>query len=264
MNTQWKEIESSAAVRVAVIGVLAILALFLFAETISVVQNFGTSANPPTNTITVSGDGKAAAVPDTASISFGATATAADVATAQKKITDIVNAALASVKQSGVTDKDITTSSFNVSPHYTTPSCPPGVFCPNTSSSVSGYDVSETIEVKVHDTTKVATILDGLAKANVSNVNGPNFVVDDPTVIQAQARGQAIDKARQQAQTLAQQLGVHLGKVVSFSDSTNGNPGPQPMFKGAGITAAADSVAPSIPTGQNEYTDSVSITYSIY
>jgi uncharacterized protein YggE len=258
----WNELMGTTAVRVAVIGVLAILALFLFVETVSVSQNLGTSSNPPTNTISVTGEGTATAIPDTATISFGATATGADVATAQAKITGIINTALASVKSAGIGDKDVMTTSFNVSPHYTGNVCVPGALCVNTGPKVSGYDVSENVSVKIHDTSKVAAVLDGLVKANVSNVSGPDFVVDDTQAAQAQARGQAITKAEQDAQRLAGQLGVHLGKIVSFSD-TNSGIAPRPMYKAEAMMATGASVAPSVPVGQNTFNDSVTIVYQI-
>lgn len=260
-------------IKAAVVGVLAILSLFLLSQTINTVQNFGVSTGAPTNTITVTGEGTATAIPDTATISFGATATGADVATAEKNVTDTINSALASVKAAGVPADDITTTSFNVSPHYTNTACPEapvasggavetiGIICPPNSTQ-SGYDVSEEIQVKITDTTKVATILQGLSAANVSDVSGPNYVVGDPSAVEAQARGQAIQKAQADAQVLAGQLGVSLGKVVSFTDNS-GSSGPEPMFA-TNAAASSAAVAPSVPTGSNTYTDDVSITYEIH
>ena len=256
-------VRASRSVRYTATAALGLLALFLLVESIAALQSIGNYTNPSPNTITVSGEGTATALPDTATISFSAMATAADVATAQAQVTKTVTAALASVKAAGVSSDDITTTSFNVSPHYTSPSCPPGVMCPNTNSTISGYDVSEDVNVKVHDTTKVSAILDGLAKANVSNVSGPNFVLNDPQAVQAQARGIAIQKAQQNAQTLADQLHVRLGKVVTFSDNNNGG-GPVPMMAKAEGVATSDAVAPVVPVGQNTYTENVSVTYEIY
>lgn len=249
-------------VRIAIVGTLCLLSLYLLVLTISTVQNFGTSANPPTNTITVTGEGTATAIPDTATISFGETATGADVATAEKNVTDTINAALKGVKAAGVPDSDITTTSYNVSPHYNNSVCPPGILCPNVSSTQSGYDVSETIQVKITDTSKVATILGDLATANVSDVSGPDYVVGDPSAVQSQARGQAIQKARANAQVLAGQLGVGLGKIVSFTDNSGGSTAPRALFA---ENAASGAVAPtpSVPVGNNTYTDDVSITYEI-
>lgn len=254
----------NSGIRVAIIGTLAILSLFLFAETVSVVQDFGHSANPATNTITVDGVGMASAVPDTATISFGASETSVQVMDGETKVTAKINAALAALKKEGIADKDIQTDSFNVSPHYAPPVCPPGVMCTNSANAPSGNDISQNVTVKVRDISKVSAVLASLTGANMTNISGPNLTVDDPDKVKNDARAQAIQKARAQAQVLAGQLGVHLGQVVNFSE--NGNQ-PYPMYGGmavAGKAMATDSVvAPSVPTGENEYTSNVSITYEI-
>ena len=256
-------VRASRSVRYTATAALGLLALFLLVESISALQTVkGYSAPYPGNTITVSGEGTANAIPDTATVSFSVNATANSVTDAQSQVTKVVNAALASVKAAGVTDKDVTTDSFNVSPHYTSSVCPPGIMCPNTDSKITGYDVSENITLKIHDTSKVSVVLDGLAKAAVSNVSGPNFVVGDTQAVMAQARAQAIQKAQVDAQKLAAQLGLHLGKVVSYSDSDAGS-NPQPMYKAE--TMSADAVAaPTVPVGQNTYTKDVSITYEVH
>ncbi len=266
MNESWKEtiVKASRPVRLAAAAALSMLAVFLLVATIDGLHNWGQPDSNGPDTITVSGTGTATAIPDTATISFTASATAADVATAQKTMTDTVNAALASVKSAGIEDKDVTTSSYNVSPHYVSSSCGPGLLCPNYGTKTSGYDVSETVTIKIHDTAKVADVLSGLGKANVSNISGPDFVVDDTQKVMQQARQQAITKAQADAKVLAQQLGVHLGKVVTFSDGGNG---PQPYYKTMSMGATADAVAPehaTVPVGQNEYTDTVSVTYEIH
>ena len=62
---------------------------------------------------------------------------------------------------------------------------------------------------------------------------------------------------------LAKQLGVHLGKVVSFSE--NGGITPYPMYASGAVmkSQAMDAVAPSLPVGQDETSVSVTITYEI-
>jgi uncharacterized protein YggE len=263
-NGPWSGTGLGIAIRVAIIGVLAILALYLFALTIATVENFGTSANPPTNTITVTGEGMATAVPDTATISFGGTATASDPSTAETQLTNTLKSAIATVEGEGVPASDVTTSSYNVSPHYSEPTCAPGVMCPAVSSSASsGYDVSETVTVKVTDTSKVSKVLGDLARANVTDVTGPDLEVGDPSAVQSQARGLAIQDAQKQAQVLASQLGVHLGKIASFTDNSSGGI-VRPMMATAGV-AESDTSAPdpSVPVGNNQYTDDVSITYEI-
>src|SRR6187551_809643 len=110
----------------------------------------------------------------------------------------------------------------------------------------------QTIMVKVRDTNTTGAILDGLAKAGVTNVSGPNFTIDDEETIKAQARAKAIDDAKAKAEVLADQLGVRLGRIISFNESGNY---PSYYAKAEMMNAAGDMAqapTPSLPTGENK------------
>ena len=251
-------------VRIAFTGVLAILALFLLAETITIAKNFGRSSMPATDTITVQGSGQATLAPDVARISFTVQNTAATVVGAQTATTEQANAALEYVKEQGVAEKDIRTISYNISPQYSYPNpCLPGSSCPAYGSpKITGYQVSETIQVTMRDLATVGTMLGGLGKLEVQNVNGPDFALDDPTAGYDAARADAIANAKAQAKLLAKQLNVHLGKIVNFSESSGGY-----LYTiaygmgGDGVLSKAET--PNIPAGENTYNASVSVTYEI-
>jgi len=237
----------------------------LLSQTILAAENFGRPSTPATDTITVQGDGKATLPPDVARISFTVENTAVAVADAQAATTKQTNAALDFVKKQGVADKDVTTLSYNIAPQYSYPNpCVSGVFCPAYSGSpkVTGYQVSETIQVTMHDLTAVGALLGGLGKLSVQNISGPSFTLDDATAGYDAARADAITKAKTQATLLAKQLDVHLGKIVNFSESSNDIR--YPMYSmGAGVTSAKAESTPNIRTGENTYNASVSITYEI-
>lgn len=261
----------NGGVRVAIIGTLAILALFLFVQTASVAQNIGRPGNPATDTITVNGQGSASIAPDIASISFTVEHKETTVAAAQKKTTDQTNAAIAYLEKQNIDKKDVRTTSYNIYPEYSSETCvcPAGsYYCPpcRTNSTITGYRVSQSIEVKVRDLDATGTIIGGLGEMGVQNLYGPNLTLDDPAAGYNAARADAIAKAKAQAHILADQLGVRLGRIVSFSESSGG------YFYGKAYPAAleaygrggdASAPAPEIPTGENEYTAHVSITYEI-
>ena len=104
-------------------------------------------------------------------------------------------------------------------------------------------------------------MLGGLGKLEVQNVNGPAFALDDSTAGYSAARYDAIKKAKEQAKILADQLGVRLGKVVNFSESSGGYPYPMMAYGLGG--ASEKSAVPDVPVGENTYNASVSITYEI-
>lgn len=267
MNSNpFHDIFDNGGVRIALMGVLGILALFLLAQTITVAANFGRPGVPATDTVTVQGSGQATLPPDVARISFTVENTAATVADAQAATIKQANAVLDFVKGQGVAEKDVKTLSYNISPQYSYPNpCPVGGLCPdyNRAPKIVGYQVSETVQVTVRDLAKVGAFLAGLGKLEVQNVNGPAFALDDSTAGYDAARADAIDKAKTQAKLLARQLGVHLGKIVNFGESSGGYAYPMySMGMGGGADSKAVS-APNIPVGENTYNASVSITYEI-
>ncbi|MCX6787307.1 MAG: SIMPL domain-containing protein [Candidatus Kaiserbacteria bacterium] len=251
--------------RIACLGVLIILALFLLAQTINTLGNLGRPANPATDTVTVQGDGQATLPPDVTNVSFTVENTAIAVADAQAATTKQANAALEFVKGQGVADKDVKTLSYNISPQYSYPNpCSLGVLCPTYGGTpkVTGYQVSETIQITMRDLTKVGDMLAGLGKLQVQNVSGPAFALDDSTAGYDAARADAINKAKTQAALLAKQLGVRLGKIVNFSESSGNNS--YPMYAmGVSSVDVKSAPTPNIPTGENTYNASVSITYEI-
>lgn len=257
MNNKW--------IKWSVVAVLVFLALFLLVKTIDLFDELGRSNSPMMNTITVNGEGRSAAIPDIARITYTVMETAPQVADAQAKATERGDAALAALKELGIETDDVRTISYNVSPQYDYGrACAYGMPCPVGNPTISGYQVSQMIEVKVRETGKASEVLGKLGSLGVQNISGPEFALDDPTMVRSEARKEAIEKAREEAERLAKSLGVRLGKVVSFYDNN------QPPLYGYGMgggvamdAKAAAPASPSLPAGQNEYVANVSITYEI-
>lgn len=245
---------------------LIVATIFVGAKAVNAIMNFDSQAQPATNVITVSGEGKASAVPDIATISFTISEDAATSAKAQDAAAKKMNVASALLKDLKVADKDIKTSAYNVSPKYSYPQpCTGVVPCVyNQEAKIIGFTASETVEVKVRVIDDTGKVLAALGDAGVSNLYGPNFTVENPDKVKAEARKEAIDKARAQAKELASSLGVRLVRITNYSEGGGYYPTPY-MAKD---TMSAGTVAPArpeiaVPTGENEVTINVSVTYEI-
>jgi len=259
---------SNNSIRRALTVVLWLLAIFLLVSAIGALKGMGRSGMPATDTITVTGEGQATVAPDVARVSFTIQNSAATVAAAQDKTTEQSNAAIAYVKEQGVEEKDVKTLSYNISPQYSYPNpCPAGGFCPSYvgSPKITGYEVSQTVQVTVRDLAKVGELLNGLGKLEVQNIGGPAFALDDSTAGYSSARADAIEKSKAEAEALADQLGVKLGKIVSFSESSGGYPYPMGYGMGGDMMerSVAQKATPEVPVGENTYNASVTITYEI-
>ncbi len=255
-------------VRKALTAFIVILCLFFFVKTINEIRTGNTigSTSPAVNTISVSGEGEVFAVPDIATFSFSVTETSKVQSDAQKNATDKMNKAIAYLKGKGIADKDIQTTDYSLYPkyEYSTVVCTQ-YNCPPQNQTLTGYTVSQTVTVKVRDTSKAGDVLAGIGGLNVENVSGLSFTIDDQKAVERQAREKAIADARSQADALASDLGVHIARIVSYSESGNY---PQPyayktMALDARASAGEAAVAPSLPTGENKITSNVTIVYEI-
>lgn len=221
---------------------------------------------PISNTITVNGEGEVFAVPDVATFSFGAMSSAKTVTEAQKTVTDKISKALALVKGAGVEDKDIKTTDYNVSPRYEYINFPCTNVCLPSKQNLVGYDVSQTISVKVRKVENAGKILESLGGTEVTNISSLQFTIDDQNKLEADARAKAITDAKAKAKVLASDLGVRLVRIVNFSESGN-----YPIMYRAMDSMAQSGMggggAPApkveIPVGQNKITSDISIMYEI-
>ncbi len=206
----------------------------------------------PLHTITVSGTGDATAVPDQAQLSAGVATVAAtaDAAVSQnaRKMTQV----FAALTRLGVPERAIQTSNFSVQPQYTA----------NTRGDVqtiTGYQVSNQVDVRLDDTRKLGAALDALVASGANQINSVGFSIHDTDALMTTARQAAIADALKRAQTYAKAAGAGVGGVMSIRE--DGAEAPQPMF----VVAAARHSAPLTPTaaGEMSVTASVTVTYEL-
>jgi len=244
---------------------ILILAIFLIVQIVIGIKSAHLLGESTNNVITVTGQGEVNATPDTATFTFSVIKNGATTAAAQSAADPIVQKALAYLKDQGVADADIQTQGYDINPQYTynQPAVVCNSFgCPTSSPTISGYEVNQTVTVKVRDLSKVGTILGGLTSAGVSSESNISFIIDKEDDLKNQARSQAIQKAQDQAKELAKELGVRLGDITNFSEQGSGYA--PVMFKDASVGAmVASAPTPSVPAGQNTITSNVTITYEI-
>ncbi|MEY4747709.1 MAG: hypothetical protein RLZZ416_758 [Candidatus Parcubacteria bacterium] len=273
MEPEKKELHIMPPLRIQNAGVfvLTMLGVFLVILTMSTLKQyrFIGSGVTATNTITVEGEGEVFAVPDTATFSVTVQEEAKEVKNAQETATKKGNDIIAYLKSQGVDEKDIQTTDYSVYPQYDyvqAQTCREG-YCPPGRQTLRGFQVSQTLTVKVRDTQKAGDLLSGVGSKGASQVSGLSFTIDDQKALEAQARGKAIDDARAKAEALAKQLDVDIVRVVGFNEGGRGGPiyyAKTMAMDASGMGGAPEAApAPQLPVGQNKITSNVSIVYEI-
>lgn len=219
-------------------------------------------------TISVTGEGEVVSVPDVARFSFSVVEKAADAATAQGAATAKVNALMAALTEAGVEEKDIKTEYYNLYPTYTYKEavCERGMFyCPPGESVQDGFEVTQTLAVKVRDLSKSGTLLALVGEKGASNISGLEFTIDDTTVLKDEARAEAIVDAKAKAEVLAKDLGVKLGDMVGYYEDEGGVTPYYRYGMGGDAMVKEESAVevPMVPAGESTTKSRVTLTYQV-
>jgi uncharacterized protein YggE len=206
--------------------------------------------------ITSTGTGTVYGEPDIAVVNVGVNVQRETVEQARTDAATAQQAVIDSLTDNGIDKDDIQTVQFSVSPQY-------DYNGNKVQGQIVGYVVSNVVTAKIRDLDTTGEVIDAVTVAggNDAVVQGVSFTIDDPSDLQADARKQAIDKAKQQAQQLADAAGVGLGDLLSISESG----GFVPYARNA---AALDSVAQGAPStpiepGQVEVNITVNLQYGL-
>jgi uncharacterized protein YggE len=203
------------------------------------------------HTITMTGHGEIKAAPDTATINAGVTSNAATAAAALSANSARMAQVFDALRKLGIPDRDIQTAGFSVSPQYTNGDN-------NNVRRLTGYMVSNEVNVRLQDVTRTGAVLDTLVGAGANQMNGVGFEIANPAPVLEKARIQAVADARARAATYAQAAGVTLGPIVSISEG-GGETAPRPMFRMMAM-AAPTPIAP----GEQSVTADVTVVWEIH
>jgi hypothetical protein len=229
---------------------LMILAAFV----LSACASAGQPGPENLRSLSVNGNARVTAAPDIAYITIGARSESAEAAEAVTSNTAQVEAIIAALGAMGVEPKDIQTSGFNIYPQ--------DEWGPDGQRTGVRYVVENTLYVTVRDLEKIGELLGAAVDAGANTIYGISFDIEDKEALIAQARAQAVENARKQAEELAKAAGVELGEIQSIS-YYNSYPAPFLDNKGGyGGGAAVEAVA-AVPVspGQLTITADVSVSY---
>jgi len=206
-------------------------------------------------TITISGEGKVTAIPDVAQISLGIQTEKKQVADAQKENTEKMNNLIKELKGMDIEAKDIKTSNYNIYPRYDWSS---------NRQTLIGYQVTQTVLVKIRDLEKVGLVIETAGRIGVNQISSLSFTIDEPEKLRQEAREKALSNAREKAEALAKVAEVKLGKLVSFNES--GGSVDYPVYREYAKVmedSSAAGVAPEIEVGSQDVTINVTVTYEV-
>jgi uncharacterized protein YggE len=194
----------------------------LIAATLSVAAAQAQSAEPMSPArarVVVVGEGSVTVAPDYARIRSGVSTSAKTVKEANDTNAKLMANIIAALADAGIAKKDIQTSEFSIEPVYISPTPPGG-------PKLSGYRVSNQVNVTIHQIAQVGEILDRLVKAGATDAGNVAFLVSDRDKALDQAREAAMANAKHKAELYAHAASLTLGHVAWITESLDFEPIP--------------------------------------
>ena len=208
-------------------------------------------------TIAMTGEATVNAMPDQALVNAGAVTQEKTAAAAVAANAEIMSAAVAAIRQLGISDQSISTSGFEQEPQY--PPDDPKNPQPRT---IIGYQVTNKVSVRLTDVSRAGAVLDALIDAGVNQSVGVSFSIKNPQPLLDQARDLAAKDALKRAQIYTRAIGATLGPARSIHEGySNSYTARSNEYEQVVVTAArrATPVAP----GEQSVSASVTIEWTL-
>ena len=208
--------------------------------------------SPESRSIHVNGSGSVTGEPDIATLYLGVSVEKETVEEAREEAASAMTAVIDSLKANDIAENDIQTENFSIYPQYD---------YMDEGRVLRGYRVNNTVRTKVRDLETLSDIIDDATGAggDIVVVNSIQFMIEDPTPLQAQARALAVKNAEAKAQTLAEASGVTLGKPITITETSHAA-GPPIAYAVEAEFAADDGGRSSTPIQAGELTVTINVT----
>jgi uncharacterized protein YggE len=212
------------------------------------------SSPPPADgtLLSIGAEARTTRIPDIATLSGGVVTQATDANGALRANAEQMTRVMAAIKAAGIAERDVQTAGISIYPQYR--------YAENQPPAITGYQASNTVNVKVRDVSRLGKVLDALVASGANQINGPSFEIDDPEAAYDEARRNALKKAQARAEMYAATLGLRVRRIVSINEGGGYSPpGPMPMMKMAAMETADTPVSP----GETSLSANLSVVFEL-
>jgi len=205
----------------------------------------------PARLVRVVGTSEVKVVPDRVVIELGVEKQNPSARVAKQAADVAARTILASLRQSGVDEKDIQTTFLSLQPQTTYIK----------KVRVSYFVAAQTMTVTVRDLTKLEPLLESLVKAGGNRIDSIQYETSDLRKYRDQARDLAVKAAREKAHALGQEIGkAQTIEEVPEYEYSNRNSYVQNSYA---VSRSPAQSGPSIAVGQKAISASVTVSFEL-
>ncbi len=214
------------------------------------------AAETDKGTIQVTGQAQILVPADRVSISFGVETEAESARTASALNAERMDEVIGAVRRSGVEGLRIETFGYSLNPEYRTPNRGDP-----SQRTISGYRATNNIRVILPDVGAAGEILDTAIGAGANRVLTLQFEASDTREARLEALREAVGVAQEEAQTIADAMGVTLGPPLEVRGGAS--PGEPRVLARAAVMDEMAGIRTPIEAGRQTVSASVTVLFRI-
>ena len=163
----------------------------------------------------VTGEGIVETPPDLAVLRFGVMTTSKSAKAATRANNGSIAKIISALKEEGISSEDLETTRFSLSPQRE--------YRKNQPPMVIGYQVSNTLLVKVRDLDRVGEYMELIVESGGNNFESLSFTVEDTHEMEEEARVLAIENALSKAEMMTEALDSKVGLPLTIQEISHSN-----------------------------------------
>lgn len=203
--------------------------------------------------VSVTGEAKVQAQPDTAIITIAVVTQNASASEAQAENASRSEAVIRAVRAAAGANAEVQTSGYSLQPQY--------AYKQNESPTITGYTARNSVIVTMSDLQRVGAVIDAATRAGANNIDNLAFTLRKDRPARDQALTDATREAISKAQLIAQALGGRVVRIVEVQEV--GTSRPPILYKQEARASIAQDASTPIEVGALDITAQVQLVAEI-
>lgn len=201
--------------------------------------------------LTLTAEGRALRIPDSAEINVSVVTRAAKSQEAMKANAVRMQRLIETLSRMHIDTKDIRTRGINLSLEYGTEG-----------KKIRGYIVNNTTSITLKPLARVSQVIDDLSAEGIDAIDGPDFKISQTATAYEQARDQALKQARSDAAGYASRLGLHVNRIIRLNEVRLDTMMPTMLMSSAPRMTRENAATPITP-GETSLGVNLEITFEL-
>jgi uncharacterized protein len=139
----------------------------------------------------------------------------------------------------GLTEQQVTTSGYSLSPTYEYPK--------NSQPKLTGFTARNTVRAEVRHLEDLGKVIDAAVSAGATDISSIQFLASSTVDARQTALADAVKNARAEADAIAHAAGGTLGRLIAVNSGGISQPGYREAYQGVMVTSSMSPAPPPTP-----------------